>query len=178
MEFYSLVRTHESIGRADVVVLLMEGTQVCTDQDKKIVGLVEDKGKGLILAVNKWDLLEKDPGLGDRISRQVREEMPFASFAPLVFISGLTGRGLHKLPEKIAMVQSNRSRWLDASKTATLVRDVLAFERMPSDPRGRPLHIRGCKQVAVNPPAFAFYVNDRDIVNRSFERTTVRKIRE
>jgi len=178
VEFYSLVRTHESIGRADVVVLLMEGTQVCTDQDKKIVGLVEDKGKGLILAVNKWDLLEKDPGLGDRISRQVREEMPFASFAPLVFISGLTGRGLHKLPEKIAMVQSNRSRWLDASKTATLVRDVLAFERMPSDPRGRPLHIRGCKQVAVNPPAFAFYVNDRDIVNRSFERTTVRKIRE
>ena len=178
VEFYSLVRTHESIGRADVVVLLMEGTQVCTDQDKKIVGLVDDKGKGLILAVNKWDLLEKDPGLGDRISRQVREEMPFASFAPLVFISGLTGRGLHKLPEKIAMVQSNRSRWLDVSKTATLVRDVLAFERMPSDPRGRPLHIRSCKQVAVNPPAFAFYVNDRDIVNRSFERTTVRKIRE
>ncbi|HON33508.1 MAG: ribosome biogenesis GTPase Der [Thermovirgaceae bacterium] len=178
VEFYSLVRTHESISRADVVVLLMEGTQVCTDQDKKISGLVVDKGKGLILAVNKWDLLEKDPGLGDRITRQVREEMSFVDFAPLVFISGLTGRGLHKLPEKIAMVQTNRSRWLDVSKTTTLVRDVLAFERMPSDPRGRTLYIRDCRQVAVNPPAFAFSVNDRDIVSRSFERTAVRKIRE
>jgi len=178
VEFYSLVRTHESIGRADVVVLLMEGTQVCTDQDKKISGLVVDKGKGLILAVNKWDLLEKDPGLGDRVMRNVREEMSFADFAPLVFISGLTGRGVHKLPEKIKMVQSNRSRWLDDSKTAALVRDVLAFERMPNDPRGRPLHIKSCRQVAVNPPAFAFFVNDRDIVNRTFERTVARKIRE
>jgi len=161
-----------------VVVLLMEGSEICTDQDKKIVGLVIDKGKGLIIAVNKWDLLEKDPGLGDRITRQVREEMSFVDFAPLVFISGLTGRGLHKLPEKIAMVQTNRSRWLDVSKTTTLVRDVLAFERMPSDPRGRTLYIRDCRQVAVNPPAFAFSVNDRDIVSRSFERTAVRKIRE
>ena len=178
VEFYSLVRTHESIGRADVVILLMEGSEICTDQDKKIVGLVIDKGKGLILAVNKWDLLEKDQDLGDRITRQVREEMSFADFAPLVFISGLTGRGVHKLPDKIAMVQFNRSRWLDASKTVALVRDVLAFERLPNDSRGRTLRIRSCSQVAVNPPAFAFFVNDRNIVTRSFERTVMKKIRE
>ncbi|HPA58496.1 MAG TPA: ribosome biogenesis GTPase Der [Synergistales bacterium] len=178
VEFYSLVRTHESIERSDVAVLLMEGGEICTDQDKKMAGLVIEKGKGLIIAVNKWDLLQKDPDLGDRISKQIRDEMPFTDFAPLIFISGLTGRGVHKLPEMISAVQTNRSRWLDTSKIGALVRDVLAFERMPTAPGGRMLRIKGCTQVAVNPPAFAFSVNDRDIVTRSFERYVAKRIRE
>ncbi|HRW87489.1 MAG TPA: ribosome biogenesis GTPase Der, partial [Thermovirgaceae bacterium] len=101
-----------------------------------------------------------------------------ADFAPLIFISGLTGRGVHKLPEMLSAVQANRSRWLDTSKIGVLVRDVLAFERMPTAPGGRMLRIKGCTQVAVNPPAFAFSVNDRDIVTRSFERYVAKRIRD
>lgn len=121
-----------------------------------MAGLVIEKGKGLIIAVNKWDLLQKDPDLGDRISKKIRDEMPFADFAPLIFISGLTGRGVHKLPEMLSAVQANRSRWLDTSKIGVLVRDVLAFERMPTAPGGRMLRIKGCTQVAVNPPPSPF----------------------
>jgi GTP-binding protein len=178
VEFYSLVRTHESIERCDVAVLMMEGAEICTDQDKKMAGLVLEKGKGLVIAVNKWDLLSKTPDIGDKITEEIRDEMPFADFAPLVFISGLTGRGVHKLPEVIFRVRSNRSRWISTERVGALVRDVLAFDRMPTGSGGKMLMIKGCAQVAVNPPAFAFSVNDPEIVNRSFERYVTKKVRE
>ncbi len=178
IEFYSLVRTHDSIDRCDVAVLLMEGSEICTEQDKRVAGLVLDKGKGLVLAVNKWDILPKVPELGDRITRKIREEMPFVDFAPVIFISGLTGRGIHKLPETIINVQSNRMRRMEITRLNALMRDVLSFERMPLGPRGLALRIRSCSQVAVNPPAFVFLVNDPHIVTKSFERHVVNKIRE
>ncbi len=178
VEFYSLVRTHESIERCDVAVLMMEGGEPCTDQDKKMAGLVIEKGKGLVIAVNKWDLLPKTADIGDRITARIRDEMNFADFAPLVFISGLTGRGVHKLPEVILRVRSNRSRWISTERVGTLVRDVLAFDRMPTGPGGKMLMIKGCAQVAVNPPAFAFSVNDPEIVNKAFARYVTKKVRE
>ncbi|MDO9508787.1 MAG: ribosome biogenesis GTPase Der [Thermovirgaceae bacterium] len=178
VEFYSLVRTHDSIDRCDVAVLLMEGSELCTEQDKKVAGLVLEKGKGLVLAVNKWDILPKVPELGDKITHKLREEMPFVDFAPVIFISGLTGRGVHKLPETIVKVQSNRVRRMESSRLNALMRDVLSFERMPLGPRGLALRIRSCSQVAVNPPAFVFLVNDPHIVTKSFERHVLNKIRE
>lgn len=178
VEFYSLVRTHESIERCDVAVLMMEGGEPCTDQDKKMAGLVIEKGKGLVIAVNKWDLLPKTADIGDRITARIRDEMNFTDFAPLVFISGLTGRGVHKLPEVILRVRSNRSRWISTERVGTLVRDVLAFDRMPTGPGGKMLVIKGCAQVAVNPPAFAFSVNDPEIVNKAFARHVTKKVRE
>lgn len=178
VEFYSLVRTHESIERCDVAVLMMEGGEPCTDQDKKMAGLVIEKGKGLVIAVNKWDLLPKTADIGDRITARIRDEMNFTDFAPLVFISGLTGRGVHKLPEVILRVRSNRSRWISTERVGTLVRDVLAFDRMPTGPGGKMLMIKGCAQVAVNPPAFAFSVNDPEIVNKAFARYVTKKVRE
>jgi GTP-binding protein len=104
--------------------------------------------------------------------------MPFADFAPLIFISGLTGRGVHKLPEMLSAVQANRSRWLDTSKIGVLVRDVLAFERMPTAPGGRMLRIKGLYTGCGEPPRFAFSVNDRDIVTRSCERYVAKRIRD
>lgn len=178
IEFYSLVRTHDSISRCDVAVLLMEGGEICTEQDKKVAGLILEKGKGLILAVNKWDILPKVPELGDRITSKLREEMPFVDFAPILFMSGLTGRGVHKLPETILKVQSNRNRRMESSRLNILMRDILSFERMPMGQRGDALRIRGCSQVASNPPVFVFMVNDPHIVTKSFERHVVNKIRE
>lgn len=178
IEFYSLVRTHDSISRCDVAVLLMEGSEICTEQDKKVAGLVLEKGKGLIIAVNKWDILPKVPELGDRITRKLRDEMPFVDFAPVLFMSGLTGRGVHKLPETILKVQSNRDRHMESTRLNTLMRDVLSFERMPMGPRGNALRIKSCSQVASNPPVFVFMVNDPHIVTKSFERHVVNKLRE
>lgn len=178
IEFYSLVRTHDSISRCDVAVLLMEGGEICTEQDKKVAGLVLEKGKGLVLAVNKWDILPKVPELGDRITGKLRDEMPFVDFAPVLFMSGLTGRGVHKLPETILKVQSNRGRRMESSRLNALMRDVLSFERMPIGSRGNALRIKSCSQVAANPPVFVFIVNDPHIVTKSFERHVVNKIRE
>ncbi len=178
IEFYSLVRTHDSISRCDVAVLLMEGGEICTDQDKKVAGLVLEKGKGLIMVVNKWDLLPKVPELGDRITSKLRDEMPFVDFAPVLFMSGLTGRGVHKLPEAILNVQSNRDRRMESSRLNVLMRDVLSFERMPIGSRGNALRIKSCSQVAANPPVFVFMVNDPSIVTKSFERHVLNKIRE
>jgi len=178
IEFYSLVRTHESISRCDVAILLMEGCEICTDQDKKVAGLVLEKGKGLILAVNKWDTLPKVPDIGDRIARKLREEMPFVDFAPVLFMSGLTGRGVHKLPETILKVQANRERRMESTRLNTLMRDVLSFDRMPIGSRGNALRVQSCAQVAIKPPAFVFVVNDTAIVNKSFERHVANKLRE
>ena len=178
IEFYSLVRTHDSISRCDVAVLLMEGAEISTEQDKKEAGLALEKGKGLIIAVNKWDILLKVPELGDRITRKLRDEMPFVDFAPVLFMSGLTGRGVHKLPETILKVQSNRDRHMESSRLNTLMRDVLSFERMPMGPRGNALRIKSCSQVASNPPVFVFMVNDPHIVTKSFERHVLNKLRE
>ncbi|HRV70620.1 MAG TPA: ribosome biogenesis GTPase Der [Thermovirgaceae bacterium] len=178
VEYYSLVRTHESIERCDVAVLVMEGTEPCTEQDKRMAGLVLEKGKGLILAVNKWDLLTKTPELGDKVTEKLRDEMPFVGFAPVVFISGLTGRGVHKLPETIFRVHANRSRMMDPARLNTMLRDTLSFERLPVGPRGMPLRMKSCSQVAARPPAFVFIVNDPAIVTKAFERHVAKKLRE
>ena len=178
VEYYSLVRTHESIERCDIAVLLMEGSEPCTEQDKRMAGLVLEKGKGLILAVNKWDLLPKAPELGDKVAEKLKDEMPFVGFAPVVFISGLTGRGVHKLPETIFRVHANRSRMMDPARLNTMLRDTLSFDRLPVGPRGMPLRMKSCSQVAARPPAFVFIVNDPAIVTKAFERHIARKLRE
>jgi len=170
VEFYSLVRTREAIDRSDVTILLMQKDPLCTDQDKKIAAHVVDKGKGLLLAVNKWDLLSKDPRSGDLIRRTVREEMPFVAFAPLLFLSAKTGRGLHKVPGLVEKIVESRKRVLPDELLGKIVRESFLFERMPSDNKGKKLSIFRCTQTGTEPPHFEFRVNDPKIVTPYFER--------
>jgi GTP-binding protein len=104
--------------------------------------------------------------------------MPFVDFAPVLFMSGLTGRGVHKLPETILKVQANRDRRMESTRLNTLMRDVLSFDRMPMGSRGNALRVQSCAQVATKPPVFVFVVNDPAIVNKSFERHVINKLRE
>lgn len=170
VEYYSAVRTYQAVDKCRVAVVVLDATELVTDQDKKLVGHVLDRGKGLVVAVNKWDLAPREEKIGDRMLRLLRDELPFAAHAPVVFLSALNGRGLSKLSRYIVKVDENRRRRIVTSELNRLVREILVFERMPGDGRGRNLKISFCTQVEGTPPAFVFFVNDEKLVSRPFKR--------
>jgi GTP-binding protein len=170
VEYYSTVRTYQAIDKSRVAVALLDVSEFVTEQDKRLVGHVLDRGKGLVIAVNKWDLAPKDARVGDRIRDRMREDMPFAAHAPWVFLSALTKRGVSKLGGHLVAVDENRRRRIATPELNRLVREVLALERMPGNDRGRSLKISYCTQAEGVPPAFVFFVNDEKLASRPFER--------
>ena len=170
IEYYSNVRTYQAIDKCRVALVVLDATELVTDQDKRLIGHVLDKGKGLIIAVNKWDLTPNDEKAGDRMRKLLRDELPFASHAPSIFMSALTKRGISRINQHIIKVDENRRRKISTSELNRLVREVLIFERMPGDSRGRHLKISFCTQAAGTPPAYVFFVNDDKLVTKPFER--------
>ncbi len=180
IEYYSFVRTMESLDRCDVALLVMDGIEGVTDQDKKLAASVVERGKGIVLVMNKWDLL-KGAGekIGDEKRDMVRDSLGFVSHAPLLFSSAKTGRGLgDKLIESVLGVYSRRKGRFSTTKLNGLLRDVLAFERLPSDKNGKLLRIYYCTQADSEPPTFIFFVNEREIVTQSFENHMINQIRK
>lgn len=177
VEYYSTVRTYQAIDRCHVTLLVMEGTETATDQDKRLAGHVIERGKGLILAVNKWDLVSRDPRFGPELLAHIRDEMSFVGHAPIVFISALSGRNLYKIPDMIKSVYENARNRVTTARLNVLLRDILAFERLPGDGQGRFLRIFYFSQVSVEPPTFVFFVNDPELVTTAFERFVIRQIR-
>lgn len=177
LEYYSFVRTLQAIDRSDVSLLVMEAEQPCTDVDKKLAAHVIEKGKGLVLVLNKWDLLPKKDKLGDKMQAKIREEMPFLPWAPILFISALNRRGLQKIPEMVTQVYEHRRYRIPTNVLNRLMRDILAFDRLPSNRRGKALKIYYCAQTGVEPPTFVFFVNDPDIVDSSFENHIQKELR-
>jgi GTP-binding protein len=170
VEYYSVVRTYQAIDRCGVAVVLLDASELATDQDKRLLSHVLRRGRGLVIAVNKWDTVSKNAKIGDKIREKLRDELPFASHAPVIFISALTKRGVSKLGGCISAVDENRRRRISTPELNRLVREVLAFERMPSDGRGRYLKVYFCTQADGSPPAFVFFVNDEKLVEKPFER--------
>lgn len=170
IEYYSGVRTYQAIDRCRVAIVMLDARELVTDQDKRLVGAVLSRGKGLIVAVNKWDLVPSDAKAGDKMAKLLRDEMPFATHAPTLFMSALSGRGLQKIGAKVIEVDENRRRRITTSELNRLAREVLVFERMPGDGHGRYLKVKYCTQADGAPPAFVFFVNDRKLVTRPFER--------
>jgi GTP-binding protein len=177
LEYYSFVRTLEAVDRSDVAFLLMEAQEPCTDADKKIAAHVVEKGRGLILLLNKWDLLAKKDKLGDKMTEKVRGEMPFLPWAPVLFVSALSGRGVGKIAESAAGVYENRRTRIPTNVLNRLMRDVLAFDRLPSNRRGKSLKIYYCLQSDVEPPTFVFFVNDPELVDSAFENHIQKELR-
>jgi GTP-binding protein len=170
VEYYSTVRTYQAIDKSRVTVVLLDASELVTEQDKRLLGHVLDRGKGLVIAVNKWDLAPKDSKAGDRIRNKLKDDLPFASHAPILFLSALTNRGVSKLGRHLADVDENRRRRIATPELTRLVREVLAFERMPGDGRGRSLKIPYSTQAEGAPPAFVFFVNDEKLASRPFGR--------
>lgn len=170
IEYYSNVRTYQAIDKCRVAVMVLDATELATEQDKRLIGQILERGKGLVIVVNKWDLAPKREKIGDEVRKLLKEEIPFATHAPRLFLSALTKRGVSRLNQHILAVDENRRRRISTSELNRLVREVLVFERMPSDGRGRYLKISFCTQADGAPPAFVFFVNDNKLVIKSFER--------
>ncbi|GHV55721.1 GTPase Der [Synergistales bacterium] len=169
VEYYSNVRTYQAIDRCRIAVMMLDAGELATEQDKRLIGQITERGKGLVVAVNKWDLLKGGERAGDEMRARLKEELPFVPRAPTVFISSLTGRNVPRIAERILTVDENRRRRISTSELNRLVRDVLAFERMPGE-KGRYLKISYCTQANGVPPAFIFFVNDSSLVSRPFHR--------
>jgi GTP-binding protein len=177
IEYYSFVRTLAAVDRSDVALLLMEADEPCTDVDKKLAAHVVEKGRGLVLAVNKWDLLTQKDRAGDKMAGKIRTEMPFLPWAPILFVSALSGRGVQKIAPETINVFENRRHRIATNVLNRLMRDVLAFDRLPSSKRGKALRIYYCLQSDVEPPTFVFFVNDPKIVDSSFENHVQKELR-
>ncbi len=170
LEYYSNVRTYQAIDRCHVALVILDAQDPVTEQDKRLIGQILERGKGLIIVMNKWDLAPKEEQIGDKMTKLLIEELPFASHAPRLFISALSGRSLHKLPELILKVEENRRRRITTSELNRLVKETLIFERMPGDGKGHNLKIYYCTQADGAPPAFIFFVNNEELCSKSFKR--------
>ncbi len=167
VEFYSTLRAQRAMEKAHVVCLVMDAAEYATDQDKHIAGQVVEKGKGLILIINKCDLI--DGTTLDHLTAEVRDAMQFVDYAPLLFISAKTGMNVHKTYPATVEVHENWQRKIPSAELNQTLRDLLTFQTLPSK-TGRELKIVRCSQVSTAPPTFAFSVNDVDLVSKAFER--------
>ena len=177
LERYSIIRAVTAVERADVVVLVIDATEGVTEQDAKIAGIAHERGKGIIVAVNKWDAVEKDDKTIYEHSRRIREVLSFMQYAELLFISAQTGQRLPKLFELIDMVIENQTLRVQTGVLNEIIMEATAMQQPPSD-KGKRLKIFYATQVAVKPPTFVIFVNDKELMHFSYIRYLENKIRE
>lgn len=177
LERYSIIRTVTAVERADVVVVVIDATEGVTEQDAKIAGIAHDRGKGIIVAVNKWDAIEKNDKTIYEFTRKVREILSFMPYAEILFISAETGQRLPKLFETIDMVIENQTLRVQTGVLNEIITEATAMQQPPSD-RGRRLKIFYVTQVSVKPPTFVIFVNDKELMHFSYTRYLENKIRD
>ncbi len=177
LERYSIIRSVTAVERADVVVLMIDATEGVTEQDAKIAGIAHDRGKGIIIAVNKWDAIEKDDKTIYRFTNKVREVLSFMAYAEILFISAQTGQRLPKLFECIDMVIANQSMRVGTGVLNEIMTEAVALQQPPSD-KGKRLKLYYITQVAVKPPTFVIFVNDKELMHFSYTRYIENKIRD
>ena len=177
LERFSIIRTVTAVERADVVVLVIDATEGVTEQDAKIAGIAHERGKGVIIAVNKWDAIEKnDKTIYEHTSR-IREILAYMPYAELIFISAVTGQRLNKLFEYIDMVIENQTLRVATGVLNEIMAEAVALQQPPSD-KGKRLRLYYITQVAVKPPTFVIFVNDKELMHFSYTRYIENKIRE
>ncbi len=177
IERYSVIRAISAIERSDVCVLMIDAVEGVTDQDKRIAGLAHEAGKGIIVAVNKWDLVEKDNHTMSKYERRIRAELPFMPYAPAVFISAVTGQRLMNILKMAAAVAEHRAFRIPTGQLNAILEDAMMMKQPPSD-KGKQLRIYYASQVGVKPPLFSFMINKRDLMHFSYSRYLENKLRE
>ena len=177
IERYSILRTVSAVERADVVVLVIDATEGITEQDAKIAGIAHDRGRGMIIAVNKWDAIEKNNKTVSEYTQKVRNILSFMPYAEIMFISALTGQRLPKLFDSIEVVIQNHSLRIATGVLNEILTEAVAMQQPPSD-KGRRLKIYYMTQVSVKPPTFVIFVNDKRLMHFSYTRYLENKIRE
>ena len=177
IEYYSIVRTVAAVERADVVLVMMDATEGVTEQDAKIAGIAHDRGKGIIVVVNKWDAIEKDDKTIYRFRERISEVLSFIPYAEYLFISAVTGQRLHRLFESIDSVIENRSMRVQTGVLNEIISEATVMQQPPSD-KGRRLRIYYATQPSVKPPTFVLFVNDKELMHFSYVRYLENRIRE
>lgn len=177
IERYSVIRTVTAVERAHVVVIVIDATEGVTEQDAKIAGIAHERGKGVIIAVNKWDAVEKDDKTIYKHTNRIREVLAYMPYAELVFISAKTGQRLPKLFETIDAVIENQTLRIQTGVLNEILAEAVAMQQPPSD-RGKRLKIFYMTQVGVRPPTFVIFVNDKELMHFSYVRYLENRIRE
>ena len=167
LERYSIIRTVTAVERADVVVMMIDATEGVTEQDAKIAGIAHDRGKGVVIAVNKWDAIEKNDKTIYKFTNKVRETLSYMPYAEIMFISAQTGQRIPKLFETIDMVLENQTLRIQTGVLNEIVTEAIAMQQPPSD-KGKRLKIFYTTQVAVKPPTFVIFVNDKELMHFSY----------
>ena len=177
LERYSIIRAVTAVERADVVLLVIDATEGVTEQDAKIAGIAHDRGKGIVIVVNKWDAIEKDDKTIYRHTERIRQVLSFMSYAEIMFISAKTGQRTGKIFEMIDMVIENNSMRIATGVLNEIVTEAVAMQQPPSD-KGKRLKIYYVTQVAVKPPTFVIFVNDKELLHFSYTRYLENRIRD
>lgn len=177
LERYSIVRTVAAIEKADIVVLMIDAVEGITEQDAKIAGIAHERGKGAIIAVNKWDSVDKDDKTMYRYMDTVQEKLSYMTYAPCVFISAKTGQRINKLFETIDVVIQNQNLRVQTGVLNEILYDATAMNQPPSD-KGHRLKIYYMTQVSVKPPTFVMFINDKELMHFSYTRYIENQIRE
>lgn len=176
-ERYSVSRSLRAVDRSDVVLMLLDASEGVTEQDKKIAGYAHESGKGIVLVVNKWDLVEKDEKTMNRFEKDIREELGFMQYAPTLFISAKTGQRVNRLLELVDFVAEQNSTRITTATINTLVREWVHLNPPPTD-KGRRLKILYITQVGVKPPTFVCFVNDPELMHFSYKRYLENQLRK
>ena len=177
IERYSVIRTVTAVERADIVVVMIDASEGVTEQDAKIAGIAHEKGKGVIIAVNKWDAIEKNDKTIYKHTNRIREVLSFMPYAEIVFISAKTGLRISRLFETLDAVIENQTMRIQTGVLNEILAEAVAMQQPPSD-RGRRLKIFYMTQVAVKPPTFVIFVNDKELMHFSYTRYLENKIRD
>ena len=177
IERYSIIRTVSAVERCNVAVLVIDATEGITDQDAKIAGIAHDRGKGMIIAVNKWDAIEKNDKTIYKFTEEIRNKLSYMPYAELLFISAQTGQRLPKLFETIDAVIENHSLRIATGVLNEIMSEAVAMQQPPSD-KGKRHKLYCITQVSVKPPTFVIFVNDKELMHFSYTRYIENRIRE
>ena len=176
LERYSVIRTVSAVERCDVAVLVIDATEGITEQDAKIAGIAHERGKGMIIAVNKWDLVEKDDKTIYKFTNKIREVLAYMSYAELVFISAKTGQRFPKIFDMLDAVIENHAMRVQTGVLNEILTEAVAMKQPPSD-KGKRLKLYYMTQVSVKPPTFVVFINDRQLMHFSYTRYLENQIR-
>ncbi len=177
LERYSIIRTVAAVERADVVLVVIDAAEGVTEQDAKIAGIAHQRGKGVVIVVNKWDAIEKDDKTIYKHTNEIHDILSFMPYAEILFISALTGQRFTKMFDVIEMVIANQTLRVNTGVLNEILTEAVALQQPPSD-KGKRLKIYYMTQVSVKPPTFVVFVNSKELMHFSYLRYIENKVRE
>ena len=177
IEKYSIIRTVSAVERADIVIVVIDATEGITEQDAKIAGIAHERGKGIIIAVNKWDAIEKNDKTVKEFTDKIKDTLSFMSYAEIIFISAETGQRIGKIYELVDQIIESQNLRVPTGVLNEILTEAVAMQQPPSD-KGKRLRIYYITQVSVKPPTFVMFVNDKQLTHFSYTRYIENKIRD